>query len=54
MFLTGVQYFGTGTRYGLDILHQCDKMVKTKSQIVLAVNSNVCKKSWKIKLKNIG
>ena len=26
------QKFGTGTRYRLEILHQCGKRVKTKSQ----------------------
>ena len=30
-------------RYGLAILHQCDKSVKTKSQKVLAANSYVCR-----------
>ena len=30
-----VQWFGTGTSYGLEILHQCDKRVKIKSQKVL-------------------
>ena len=29
--LVQVQKFGTGTRYGLEALHQCDKMVETKS-----------------------
>ena len=54
MLLIEVQEFGTGTRYGLEILHQFGKSVKTKSQKVLEANSNVCKKAWQIKLKNIG
>ena len=33
--------FGTGTRYGLEILHQCGKKIKTKSQEVLGSNPNV-------------
>ena len=32
MVLVQVQQFGTGTRYELEILHQCGKRVKTKSQ----------------------
>ena len=38
-----VQYVGTATRYKLDILHQCGKRVKTKSQNVLGPNSCVCR-----------
>ena len=38
-----LQYFRTGTRYKLDILHQCGKRVKTKSQKVFVDNSYVCK-----------
>ena len=33
--------FRTGTRYGLEILHQCGKKIKTKIQEVLGSNSNV-------------
>ena len=33
----------TGTKYRLEILHQCGKSVKTKSQKVLGVNSDVCR-----------
>ena len=33
----------TGTWYGLEILHQCDKRVKTKSQKVLGANPYVCR-----------
>ena len=40
--LVQVQYFGTGTRYGLEILHQYGKRVKTKSQTVWTANSYVC------------
>ena len=43
MALVQVQQFETGTRYGLKILHQCGKRVKTKSQKVLGTNSNVSK-----------
>ena len=32
------QQFGTGTGCGLEILHQCGKRIKVKSQNVLAVN----------------
>ena len=32
MILVQVKEFGTGTSYGLEILQQCDKRVKTKSQ----------------------
>ena len=31
------------TRYGLEMLHQCGKKVKTKSQIVVWANSYVCR-----------
>ena len=33
--LVQVQQFGTSTRYGIEILHQSGKRVKTKSQKVL-------------------
>ena len=55
MLLVEVQKFGTGTRYGLEMLQQCDKKVKTKSQKVLRANSNVCRsyrKSYKLQGKN--
>ena len=32
-----VQLFWTGTRYGLEILHQCGKRVKTNKQNVLVL-----------------
>ena len=35
VLLVQVQQFGTRTRYGLEILHQCGKRVKTKNQEVL-------------------
>ena len=35
--------FGTGTRYGLEILHKCGKGVETKSHNVFGANSYVCK-----------
>ena len=41
--LVQVQKFGTGTRYKLEISHQCGNWVKTKSQKVLGVNSYVCR-----------
>ena len=44
-----VQQFGTGTRYGIEILHQCEKKVKTKSQKVLGANSYVCRSYYKEK-----
>ena len=37
------QKFGTSTRNKLEILHQCGKGVKVKSQKVLGTNSNVCR-----------
>ena len=43
MVLVEVQKFGTGTRYSLEILHQCGKRVNTKSQKVLGANSYICK-----------
>ena len=41
--LVQVQLFGTDTKYELEILHQCGKRVKTKSQKVLEANSYICK-----------
>ena len=41
--LVQVQQFGTGTMYELEILHQCGKRFKTKSQKVLGANSYVCR-----------
>ena len=38
-----VQSFGTGTRYGLEILHQCGKRIKTKIQKALRIKSSVCR-----------
>ena len=43
MLLVQVQQFETGTRYDLEILHQCGKKVKTKSQKNFGNNSNVCR-----------
>ena len=37
----GFYYVTQGTRYGLEILHQCGKRVKTRIQNVLGVYSNV-------------
>ena len=34
---------GTGTRYKLEILHQCGERVKNKTQKVWEVNSYVCR-----------
>ena len=39
------QWFGTGTRYGLEILQQWGKRITTKSQKVLGANSYVCRSS---------
>ena len=39
LVLVPVQQFGTGARYGLGILHQCGKRVKTNSQKVFGANS---------------
>ena len=39
MLLVKVQWLGTATRYGLEILHQCDKRIKNKSQNVWGANS---------------
>ena len=36
--LAEVQLFGTCTRYGLEILNQCERKVKTKSQKFLVTN----------------
>ena len=36
-----VQQFGTGSSYDLEILHQCGKIVKIKSQKVFWANSYV-------------
>ena len=41
--LVQVQWLGTGTRYKLEILHQCAKRVKTKSQKIFGANSYVCR-----------
>ena len=40
---SGSIIWGTGTRYGLEVLHECDKGVETKSQNVLEANSYVCR-----------
>ena len=42
MVLVQVQQFGTGIRCDLEVLHQCVKRVKTKSQKVLGANFCVC------------
>ena len=36
-----VQKFGTDTRFGLAVLHQCGKRVETKSQKVFGANSYI-------------
>ena len=41
--LVQVQLFGAGTRYGLAILYQCEKRVKTKKHKVFWANSYVCR-----------
>ena len=41
--LVQIQQFGTASRYGLEILHQRGKTVKTKSQKVLGANCYVCR-----------
>ena len=46
--LDEVQYFRIGTRYGLEILHQCDKRFKNKSRKVLVPNSTFEKVIGKI------
>ena len=38
-----VQKSWTGTRHGIEILHQCSKGVKTKSQKFFEVNFYVCR-----------
>ena len=45
--LVQVQQFGTGTRYNLEILHQCGKKVKTKNQKFFTANSYVCRSYWR-------
>ena len=42
VLLVQAQQFGTGTKNDLEILHQCSKRVKTKSQKVLGANSYIC------------
>ena len=39
--LVEVQWFGTDTRYGLNILQQCEERVKVKFQKVFGANSYV-------------
>ena len=39
-----VQYFGTGIRYGLEILHKCGKKVETTSQKILGSNPYVSRR----------
>ena len=41
--LVDIQWFGADTWYGLEILHQRGRSVKTKSQKVLGANSYVCR-----------
>ena len=41
MVLAQVPSFGNGTRYRLDILHECGKRVKCKSRKVFMVGSYV-------------
>ena len=41
--LVQVQWFGSGTRSDLEIWHQCDKRVNTKTEKVFRVNSYVCR-----------
>ena len=43
MLLVQIQWFGTGTKFSFDVLHQCGKRVKTKSQKVLEANLYVCR-----------
>ena len=38
-----VQQFGTGARYGLDILHNSGKSVETKSQKICGTSSDICR-----------
>ena len=45
-----VQHLWTSIMYGLEILHQCGKSIKTKSQKVLETSFYVCKSSMKKKL----
>ena len=49
-----IQKFETGTRYGLEILHQCGRKLKTKSQKkFLEGNSYVCR-SYREKTGRVG
>ena len=43
MFLVQVQQLGTNAWYGLEILHQFGKKVKTKSKEVLGAYCKVCR-----------
>ena len=43
-----VELFGTSSRYGIEILHQCGKNIKNKSQKVFGANLYVCRSyRWK-------
>ena len=45
----------TGTRYSTEILHQCRKRVKTKSQKVLRAYFNICRvKDKTFQKENVG
>ena len=43
MLLVQVQYIGTGTKYGLELLHKCDKSLETKDQKVSGASFYVCR-----------
>ena len=43
LLLVQVQKFGTATSYGLVVLYQSGKKVKTKSQKVFGANSYICR-----------
>ena len=53
MVLVQAQWLETGTRYGLEILHKCGKMVKTRIQKVSGASSYVCR-SYRGKTRKAG
>ena len=43
MLLVQFQQLGTGSMHDLEILHQCAKKVKARSQKILGANSYICR-----------
>ena len=53
VLLVQVQQFETRTRYGFEILHQCDKRVKSKTKKILEANFYICR-SYREKTRETG